>query len=106
MNTIGQGTTPYLQVAIEGYDMSDAVLVHVTIEQVAGKNLYLTGDRVTVEAGEEGSVVTAHLTQEETLGLKKGFAELQVRWKDQYGETYTIEPITVNILRALYKGVI
>lgn len=106
MNTIGQGTTPYLQVAIEGYDLSDAEVIHVTIEQGTDKKMDLTGNRVTVEADEEGSVVTAHLTQEETLGLRKGFAELQVRWRDQYGEAYEIEVITINVLKALYKGVI
>ena len=111
MNTVGQGTTPYLQVAIEGYDLSDAAVIHVTIEQgnprqPDHKLLDLTGERVTVVADEEGSVVTAHLTQEETLGLRQGFAELQVRWRDQYGEAFEIEVITVNILKALYKGVI
>lgn len=106
MNTIGQGTTPYLQVAIEGCDLSEAAVIHVTIEQGTFKRLDLTGERITVEANEEGSVVTAHLTQEETLGFKQGFAELQVRWKDQYGESFEIEVITVNILKALYKGVI
>ena len=106
MNTIGQGTTPYLQVAIEGCDLSEAEVIVVTIEQDRTQMLNLTGERITVVSDEEGSVVTAHLTQEETLGLRKGFAELQIRWKDQYGESFETDIIQVNIQRALYKGVI
>ena len=105
MNIMGQGTTPYLQIAIDGYDMSGATAIVVTIEHGKHK-LNLTDERVTVTANEEGSVVTVHLTQQETLAIDKGFAEIQVRWKDQYGDAFSTEILNVNVLKALYRGVI
>ena len=105
MNTLGQGTTPYLQVAIDGCDLSTAAVIYVTIEQGVHK-LNLTGERVSVVSEEGNSVVTVHLTQEETLSFKKGFAEIQIRWRDQEGDAFETEVMSVNFLKALYKGVI
>lgn len=106
MNTLGQGTTPYLQVAIDGCDLSTAAVIYVTIEQGTYQKLTLTGERVTVVSEEGNSVVTVHLTQEETLSFKKGFAEVQIRWRDQEGDAYETEVMSVNFLKALYRGVI
>lgn len=105
MNNLGQGTTPYLQVAIDGCDLTAAEVIYVTIEQ-GQHRLNLTGERVNVLSEEGNSVVTVHLTQEETLAFKKGFAEIQVRWRDSEGDAFETEVLSVNFLKALYKGVI
>lgn len=104
MNIIGQGTTPYLQIAVAGYDLNNSDVIYVTVTQ-GKKMLNLTGERISVVSDGTDSVVTAHLTQQETLMFDKGTATVQVRWKEEE-EAYSTEAVRLNFFEALYREVI
>lgn len=105
MNVIAQGTTPYLQIAVAD-DLSDAAVIYITIKQGKTSIMNLTGERIATTFENGVSVLTAHLTQEETLKLTEDMVHLQVRWKNADLEAYETEIIRVRISEALYKGVI
>ena len=105
MNNIGQGTTPYIQYAINGCDLSDAAVIHLTISQ-GNQMLDLTGDRVIATCLNGNTVLTVHLTQEETLQFRKGNAQVQVRWRNNDNESYETDMININFMAALYREVI
>lgn len=105
MNNIGQGTTPYLQLAINGCDLSDAAVIYLTISQ-GNLMLNLTDNRVVATCMNGNTVITAHLTQEETLQFRKGNAAVQVRWRNNDNEAYETDMININFMAALYREVI
>lgn len=105
MNVIAQGTTPYLQIAVAD-DLSDASVIYITIKQGRTSLMNLTGDRITVTVENGVSVLTVHLTQEETLKLTEDIVYIQARWKNTDLEAYETEVIRVRTAEALYKGVI
>lgn len=105
MINIGQGTTPYLQLAISGYDLGSAEVIYLTIEQ-GNISLNLTGDRVIATVMNGDTTLTVHLTQEETLQFRNGRATIQVRWRNSDNEAYETEMMNINFMAALYKEVI
>lgn len=102
---IAQGATPYLMITIEGYDLTDAAAIMVTL-RASGVNLNLDQERVTAAADEEGTLLVVHLTQEETLALTPATATVQVRWRDAADEAHTTEMAKIDVASAIYKGVI
>lgn len=105
MNNIGQGTTPYFQLAINGCDLENAAVIYLTISQ-GNQMLNLTGERVIATVMNGNTVLTAHLTQEETLMFRKGTAAVQARWRNNDNEAYETDIINVNFMAVLYKEVI
>lgn len=102
---IVQGTTPYLMLRIQGYDLSKAAVVLVTIFN--GRQEYnFQGDRVSVTADGNDTLLMVHLTQEDTLALTPKAGRLQVRWRDGQNEAYATEIASVDIGNVLHKGVI
>lgn len=95
-----RGTTPDLILTVNA-DLSD-MTVFVTISQMRTK-LTLTGDELDITATQTGSTITARLTQQQTLGLAAGQAEVQVKFIDEEGvvQATDIQPITVG--RALLE---
>ena len=87
-----RGTTPDFILAIPGHDLRECT-VKVTLRQ-DGRMLTLAGERLSLSYDEEDGGCTAiafRLTQEETLGLRTGQAEVQARWVDAEGTALCTE---------------
>lgn len=99
-----RGTTPTFMLFVEGYDLSGTT-VYVAIKNDM-RELLLSGERLSVTGGEEESIVVFGLTQEETLALKEGTAQIQVRFIDSAGVAYATDIRRVTVGKVLQEGVI
>lgn len=99
-----RGTTPTYTLFVEGYDLTGTT-VYVAISK-NGEVLVLSGERLSVTGGEEESIVAFGLTQEETLALKEGTAQIQVRFIDSAGVAYATDIRRVTVGKVLQEGVI
>lgn len=99
-----QGTTPIYTLAVSGYDLTDKT-VFVAISS-RGRRIIKTGDALSIAYGNEASTIAFCLTQQETLSLGLGQAEVQMRFIDSDGiaKATDIKPIAVE--RILQPGVI
>ena len=102
---IAQGSTPYLLLQIDGYDLTGAEVIVVTIKSQTVK-MNFESDRVRAVTDGTNSILTVHLTQEESLSLYPTSASIQVRWRDADGEAYTTVIRNVDVASAIHKGVI
>ena len=102
-----RSTTPDYILTIPGHDLRMSA-VFVTLGQ--GENrITLTGDRLDITYDDEGGCCTAiafRLTQEETLGLRPGQAEIQVRWLEADGTALCTEIGVVGVAPVLLEEVI
>lgn len=75
-----RGTTPSLKISLD-YKRTDLAVVWITISQDGRPiiNKDLDDEGVEIIDTEDGSQITLTLTQEDTLALTTGPAELQVR---------------------------
>lgn len=91
-----RGTTPDYILRIGGVDLSDKT-IFVTIAQ-GTKKITLTGDELGVSVEGGTSVIAVRLTQAQTLGLREGTAQVQVRFIDSEGtaRATNIAPLTVS----------
>ncbi len=98
-----RGTTPDYILTVDA-DLSDKT-VYVTISQ-GRTRLTLTGDELSIATDAEGSTIAIRLTQEQTLGLAVGRAEVQVKFIGADGVTQAtdIQPMLVH--RALLERVV
>lgn len=98
-----RGTTPDYILAVNA-NLSDKT-VYVTISQLRTK-LTLTGDELSIASDSGGSTIAIRLTQQQTLGLAVGKAEVQCKFIGADGVTRAtdIQPITVD--RALLERVV
>lgn len=96
-----RGTTPDYVLALNGYDLTGKT-VYVTLAQ-GGIKTTLTGNRLTIVAGEDGSTVAFSLSQAETLRFKRGDVEVQLKCIDEQGsvDASGIGQLTIN--RALLE---
>ena len=101
---IAQGATPYLMITVVGHDLSDADAVVVSLRSRGGA-VDIDTPRVTVTTDGEDSLLTVHLTQEETLTLTPSSAVVQARWRKN-GEAHTTEAARIDVASCLFKGVI
>ena len=100
-----RGTTPAYTLTIAGYDLTQ-MTVFVTVRGQYGTLVTKTGDALTVTADATGSTIAFRLTQEETLALTVGRAEVQVRFIDANGIALATEIAPVTVERVLLGGVI
>lgn len=98
-----RGDTPTYRLLVEGYDIT-ACTVHVALTDARGRKTekVVTG----MVADEEGTHIALYLTQEETLAMRQGRAEVQVTWVDSEGDRRHTEIKTVVIGRTLMPEVI
>ena len=98
-----RGTTPDYILTVDA-DLTGQT-VYVTISQLRTK-LTLTGDDLSIATDASGSTIAIRLTQQQTLGLAVGKAEVQVKFIAEDGTTRAtdIQPITVD--RALLERVV
>ncbi len=89
-------TDIWLEITVDGEDMSDAEKIHVTMKQNATV-IDTTG------AVLDGDVITAHFPPVLSGRLKDGSAELAMNWIDRDGDRRKVDCGTVkvegNILR-------
>ena len=95
---IMQGTTPTIRISFP-YNPSDVTALNVAFVQGKEIKAYKDKNAVTFE---EGNVVI-NLTERETLGFKKGFIKMQLRFAT-YDKAYATEEMLIPVLEALYKG--
>lgn len=103
--SIAQGATPYLMITVEGYDLTDAAAIFVTLRAVS-RVVNLDLSRITVTTDGTDSLLAVHLTQEETLSMAPTTATVQVRWRDANNEAHTTGIAQIDVANAIYKGVI
>lgn len=101
-----RGTTPDYLLTVAGYDLTECT-VYVTLKQGA-QLITFTGDRLSVswDSDANTSSVTFGLTQEETLGLKQGNAEIQIRFINAEGEALATQIRAIPVLPVLFEEVI
>ena len=99
-----RGTTPVYSVEVFDYDLTDKT-VYVTIAQ-GNRKLTLAGDRLTIGAGADGSTIVFRLSQDETLAMKEGSADVQVKTIDSGGHVDGTGMGTITFEKALLDKVI
>lgn len=99
-----QGTTPTYTLTIPGHDLTDQT-VYVTISG-RGERITKTGDDLTVSYSDNASTIAFRLTQEETLGLRLGTAQVQVRFINAAGIALATEIGSMIVEPILKHGVI
>lgn len=98
-----RGTTPDYILTVDA-DLSDKT-VYVTISQ-GRVQITLTGDDLSIATDEGGSTIAIRLTQKQTLGLRAGEAEVQVKFIDAEGITCATDIQTLTVDRALLDRVV
>jgi len=99
-----RGTTPTLYLELETeIDLSDVTELFVTIKS---PRVEINKSLSDVQIDNELKVITVSFTQEETLKLFKGIADVQVRFKLSNGLAYATTIESIEIERILKDGVI
>ena len=103
-----RGSTPDYILRFNGYDLTDK-RIYITIKQ-RGKELTKTNEDVDISVDTSGqtplSTVAFSLSQQETLALVEGHADIQCKIIDSTGhvDPTDIKPLTIG--RALLERVI
>lgn len=97
-----RGTTPAFQIRVKGIEFKNIKRIIVTIKQKTVQLDY--EERLSVNR--DGNAVTVYMTQEETLKLKSGSAQLQVRILLLDGTAVASNIVSVNVDEILREGVI
>lgn len=99
-----RGTTPTLYLELETeIDLSDVVEMWVTFKS---PTVEITKTLNEVAFDSETNVITVVLSQDETLQLYNGKADVQVRLRTEDGLAYATDIVDVEIGRILKEGVI
>ena len=101
-----RGTTPEYVLSVSGADLTNST-IYVTIAQ-GNHSLTLEGDRLGVDYIESTGVSTIafRLTQEETLALKSGKAQVQAKFADADGYVSATNIGDIPVLPVLNEDVI
>ena len=97
-----RGTTPTLQITVTGLSKIEIQVLHLIIEQ-QGVVIKKTEQDVSID----GEVISAALTQEETLSLTAGMdVAVQLRVLSTNNTAYASNIVTVPVEAILEEGVI
>lgn len=99
-----RGTTPDYILRVKGVDLTDKT-VYVTIAQ-GSKKVTMTGDELGIAAEDEDSVISVRLSQIQTLSLREGKAQIQVRFIDSEGTAKATNISEVSVSPVLLEKVI
>ena len=105
---IRRGSTPILTVTVIGEDLTQSE-VYLTIRQ--GETL-LTKKTPSEDASiwmvkdGDNTVISAVLSQEETLAFNNGSSVVQIRWVEEDGTAHVSDIGTIILTDVLLKGVI
>ncbi len=96
-----QGTTPTIQITINDIDLNEMQNIYVVFEQ----NGYIL-KKESSDLDIEGNVISALLSQEETLNFKEGTCNIQLRMITKGGVAIASPVKTTKVYRVLNKEVI
>lgn len=99
-----RGTTPTYIIKIKGDNLKDAT-PYVTISQ-GETEITKSGDELIADRDDKSCILAVSLTQEETLKLAKGRAEIQVRWVNNDGIAGATDLRYMKVKPILLEGVI
>ena len=99
-----RGTTPDYILTLAGVDLTGQT-VYVTIRQ-GYTVLTKTNDELSIVTDAEGSTIAFSLSQQDTLGLSEGAAEIQVKFIDSTGDVQATEIASISVDKALLERVI
>lgn len=99
-----RGTTPDYLLSIDGYDITGK-RVFVTIAQGMRK-ITKTNEELEIRMDGENAKIGLSLTQQDTLGLMVGSADVQVRMIDENGYAEATDIAKINVSRVLLERVI
>lgn len=96
-----QGTTPTIQITINDIDLNEMQNIYVVFEQ----NGYIL-KKESSDLDIEGNIISVLLSQEETLNLKEGTCNIQLRMITKGGVAIASPIKTTKVYRVLNKEVI
>ena len=99
-----RGTTPDYILTLAGVDLTGQT-VYVTIRQ-GYTVLTKTNDELGIATDAEGSTIAFCLSQQDTLNLSEGAAEIQVKFIDSTGYVQATNIVTITVNKALLERVI
>ena len=100
-----RGTTPTLELTLTGVEAIAADTLYVTLKQ-SHIEITKTNSDLSIEDGDSESVINLYLSQQETLSLRKGTCEIQVRGINALGDAWASDIAAINIKEILRDGVI
>ena len=95
-----RGTTPTITCSIKGADLTGSK-VYATIKQ---GEVEIDIEDPTIESTETGCTVTIHLTQAQTLTLRSGRANIQLRWIDANNTALATTVASLTVHKILKEG--
>lgn len=101
---IFRGTTPVIMLKInnEDFDAADIALCHIAIENDSGRNQKI----FTASIDTENKILSAELSQEDTLAYEQGYIYIQAKIKLNNDRVITHEPIRVQLKDILEKEIL
>lgn len=99
-----RGTTPRVLLTVNGLELKgDEQRIIVTIKQKAVQLDY-EDDDITVNT--EKNTITVYMTQEQTLRLKQGSAQIQLRIRTKDGVAIASNIVSIDVGEILKEGII
>lgn len=101
-----QGTTPAVSYEIKGYDLSNAT-IFVSFKR--GNDILTKTNGDVVAAYDEDSQISTiicQLTQEETLAIRSGGVQTQIRFIYENGQAFATNIATLEMKSVIYTDVI
>lgn len=101
-----QGTTPAVSYEIKGYDLSNAT-IYVSFKR-GNEVLTKSGNDVVAayDSDADISTIVCQLTQEETLAIRSGGVQTQIRFIYENGQAYATDIKTLEMKSVIYTDVI
>ena len=101
-----QGTTPSLVFNVLGYDLTSST-AYVTFKRKQ-ELLTKSGDDLSLayDDAENYTTVICRLSQEETLAMKQGAVQVQIRFIYENGQAYATNKASIEIESVLWPEVI
>jgi len=98
-----RGTTPTLEIAVDGVKVKDLSNIYVTFKQ---DDLIITKSGEDIQVNEENNSLGVSLSQKETLLFRPGFVYLQMRAVTSGGNAIATDVQKMDALEILQEGVI
>lgn len=100
-----QGTTPALVLRVKDKDLTEAT-IFASISTGKTNVFTKTGSDLTVTTDDGDTLVVMTLTQNETLKLNTGDAEVQIRYIDGDGLAWATTKAKVRVKDVIYRNII
>lgn len=98
-----RGTTPTLEIAVDGVKVTDLSSIYVTLKQ---DDLIITKFGEDIQVNEEDNLLGVSLSQKETLSFRPGFVYLQMRSVTSGGNAIATDVQKIDAVEILQEGVI